>query len=52
MKRLFHIIIAIATLSVAVVSCSDGVRDYSRLADLPPEGWADGDTLSLTRVDT
>lgn len=52
MKRLFHIIIAIATRSVAVVSCSDGVRDYSRWADLPREGWAYGDTLSLTLVDT
>lgn len=52
MKRLFHIIIAIAILSVAVVSCSDGQRDYSRWTDLPQEGWAYGDTLCLTLVDT
>lgn len=52
MTKLVDILAAIAILWVAVASCSDGKRDYSRWTDLPACGWAYGDTISLLPVDT
>lgn len=52
MTKLIHILIAIAALWVAVASCEDGKRDYSRWTVLPAHGWAYGDTVTLVPVDT
>lgn len=52
MTKLIHILIAIAALWVAVASCTDGERDYSRWTELPARGWAYGDTVTLIPVDT
>lgn len=52
MRNLIHIIIAIAALGAAVVSCGHGDRDYSRWVHLSEKGWAYGDTVRLVPVDT
>ena len=52
MKRLVHIISAIAALWVAVVACSSCERDYSRWVELPVDGWAYGDTVALVPIDS
>lgn len=52
MKGLIYIIGVAAALVSLLASCGGGERDYSRWADLPVEGWAYGDTLSLVPVDT
>ncbi|MCM1162953.1 MAG: gliding motility lipoprotein GldH [Muribaculaceae bacterium] len=51
MRRLPAVIITTLVVLLAS-SCGKGERDYSRWAELPPSGWAYGDTLMLVPADT
>lgn len=51
MRALVYNICVLCILAVAAVSCGGG-RDYSRWANIPPEGWVYTDTISLLPVDT
>ncbi len=50
MRSLTYIIIA--TFLALLVACSRGERDYSSWEQLPADGWAYTDTVSLLPVDT
>lgn len=45
---LYILLISLALLC----ACAPGTRDYSRWANMPPEGWLYADTVSLLPVDT
>lgn len=49
MRSLLYILIIPLVLLCA---CAQGERDYSRWANMPPEGWMYADTVSLLPVDT
>ena len=53
MKSLRHILSALVVLTgLTVASCGRGERTYSNWTHLPVDGWAYGDTIILTPIDT
>lgn len=52
MSRPFHILATIAAFWVAFAACGGHDRSYSNWAQIPDDGWAYGDTISLVPVDT
>lgn len=45
-------LITLQFVLLLATACGTGERDYSRWAEIPASGWAYGDTLLLTPVDT
>lgn len=51
MRSITYIIIAVSLFAL-LAACGRGERDYSSWEQLPAEGWAYTDTISLLPVDT
>lgn len=52
MRSTTYIIIAAISLLALLAACGRGKRDYSSWQQLPADGWAYNDTISLLPVDT